>query len=92
MSILIDPPWLYANGAATTAAFRAVSGSPYLDLRWTKPIRRACCAQDRRDWMLDSGVFHCEHRRAGAATHAISAALLASCPLWLLLGWDHGRR
>jgi hypothetical protein len=42
--------------------------------------------------MLNSGVLKLDHRRAGRPTHAISAALFASYPLWLWLGWRDGRR
>ena len=79
-------------GAATTAAFWAVGVSLYLDRRWTRPIRRACRADDGRDRMLNSGVLRLDHRHAGAAAHAVAAALFASYPLWLWLGWRSGRR
>jgi hypothetical protein len=107
VSFLIDPPWLYANGralaklpprtaavtgAATMAGFWAVSVSLYLNRRWTKPIWEACRADDGRDWMLNSGVFRFDHERASTRTHAASAALFASYPLFLWLGYRHGRR
>jgi len=41
--------------------------------------------------MLNSGVLRLDHRRAGAPTHAVSAALFASYPLWLWLGMRHAR-
>ena len=81
-----------ATGAATIAVFWGVSISLYLNRRWTNPIAGACRAEDGRDWMLNSGVFRFDHRDAGPATHAASAALFASYPLWLWLGWRHGRR
>jgi len=81
-----------AAGAATMAAFWAVSVSLYLNRRWTEPIWKACRAEDGRDWMINSGVLRLDHRHAGPATHAASAALFASYPLWLWLGWSHGRR
>jgi hypothetical protein len=107
VSFLIDPPWLYANGrayarlapdhgaalgVATIAAFWAVSVSLYANRRWTRPIWRVCRAEDGRDWMLNSGVFGFEYRRPGPVTHATAAALFASYPLWLWLGWRDGRR
>ncbi len=106
MSFLIDPAWLYANGrilsrleppaataagAATMAAFWAVSVSLYLNRRWTHPIARLCRAEDGRDWMLNSGVLRLDHRRAGPRTHAVSAAIFATYPLWLWLGYRRGR-
>ena len=81
-----------AAGAAMMAAFWAVSVSLYLNRRWTNPIWKACRAEDERDWRLNSGVFRFDHAHAGPATHAASAALFASNPLWLWLGWSHGRR
>ena len=105
MSFLIDPPWLYANGraiastdhpaplaAGTMAVFWGVSIPLYLNQRWTRPIWRACRARSGRDWMLNSGVLRLEHRRPARRTHAISAAIFATYPLWLWLGYRHGKR
>ena len=69
-----------------------MSVSLYLNRRWTQPISEACRADDGRDWMLNSGVFRFDHRDPRPATHAASAALFASYPLWLWLGWRDGRR
>jgi hypothetical protein len=105
MSFLIDPPWLYANGraigatrrpaslaAGTMAVFWGVSIPLYLNARWTRPIWRACRAQSGRDWMLNSGVLKLDHREPSRRTHAVSAAIFATYPLWLWLGYRHGRR
>ena len=81
-----------ATGAVTIAAFWITSISLYLNLPWTKPIWKACGAKSGRDWMLNSGVVGFDHKRPGPPTHVISALLFASYPLWLCLGWDHGRR
>jgi hypothetical protein len=81
-----------ALGAATMAGFWATSVSLYLDRRWTAPIWRACRARSGRDWMLNSGVLRFAFDRVGARTHAVSALLFASYPLWLWLGHRHGRR
>jgi len=81
-----------AVGAATMAGFWAVSVSLYLNRRWTQPIWEACRADDGRDWMLNSGVFRFDHRHAGTGTHAAAAALFAAYPIFLWLGWIHGRR
>ena len=81
-----------ALGAATIGAFWAVSISLYANRRWTRPIWEACGADDGRDWMLNSGVFRFDHAHAGPVTHATSAALFATYPLWLWLGWRAGRR
>lgn len=81
-----------AVGAATMGAFWAVSVSLYLNRRWTRPIWELCRARDGRDWMLNSGVLRIDAGHAGTPTHAVSAALFASYPLWLWVGWRHGRR
>jgi hypothetical protein len=106
VSFLVDGPWLYGTGrvyartgdrtaavlgAATIAGFWAVSVSLYLNRPWTWPIAKACRAQDGRDWMLNSGVLRIDHERAGPRTHAIAAALFATYPLCLWLGYRHGR-
>jgi hypothetical protein len=81
-----------AAGAATIAAFWAVSVSLYLNRRWTHPIARAWRARTGRDWMLNSGVLRLDHEEPGRATHAVSAAIFATYPLWLWLGWRDGRK
>lgn len=108
MSFLIDPPWLYATGraagtrlepdtaaklgTATMAVFWGTSISLYLDRRWTQPIATLCRAESGRDWMLNSGVFRFPYKRVGRGTHVTAAALFASYPLWLWLGYEHARR
>jgi hypothetical protein len=91
-AITREPRTAAALGAATVGAFGAMSISLYANRRWTRPIWEACGAKDGRDWMLNSGVLRLDHRRAGPGTHAVAAALFASYPLWLWLGWQHGRR
>ena len=80
-----------AAWAGTIAVFLATSVSLYLNREWTRPIWRACRAEDGRDWMLNSGVFRFDHQRAGARTHAVAALLFATYPLWLWLGYRRGR-
>jgi hypothetical protein len=107
MSFLIDPPWLYANGRvlaqaprehqrplalATIATFLVTSISLYLDRGWTRPIWRLCRARSGRDWMLNSGVLRIDPERAGPRTHAVSALLFATYPVWLWLGLRNARR
>jgi hypothetical protein len=81
-----------ALGAATMATFWGVSISLYLNKRWTKPIWKACRAEDGRDWMLNSGVLRLDHENAGAKTHAVSAIIFATYPYWLWKGYKDGRR
>ena len=80
-----------AFGAATMAVFWGVSIPLYLDHRWTRPIWRACRARSGRDWMLNSGVTRLDARGAGAATHAVAAAIFAAYPYWLWRGIQTGR-
>ena len=77
---------------ATAGAFLVTSISLYLNLPWTKRIWEACRAQDGRDWMLNSGVFRFDFRRAGRRTHAISALLFLTYPWWLRFGEKRSRR
>ena len=81
-----------ALGAATIGVFWLVSVSLYLNREWTDPIARACRAEDGRDWMLNSGVFSFDHRRAGSRTHAVAALLFLTYPVWLWLGYRRGLR
>ncbi len=85
-------PTAKAVEGATIGAFLATSISLYLERPWTKPIWRACRASSGRDWMLNSGVFKLDWRRAGPRTHLASALLFATYPLWLALGLKRGRR
>ena len=80
-----------ALGAGTLAAFLGTSISLYFDRTWTNPIWKACRARSGRDWMLNSGVLDLRYRRVGTTTHVVSALLFASYPLWLWLGYRHGR-
>ncbi len=77
---------------ATMTVFWGVSVSLYQNRGWTKPIWWLCRAASGRDWMLNSGVLHLDHERAGAVTHAVSATIFASYPYWLWLGMRSGRQ
>jgi hypothetical protein len=79
-------------GTGTVALFWVTSISLYLNRDWTRGIWEACGAADGRDWMLNSGVFRFDATRAGPRTHALAALLFATYPLWLWLGYRHGRR
>ena len=87
-----DPRTAQALAAGTIASFWLVSVSMYLNLAWTRPLARACRAEDGRDWMLNSGVFRFDHRRAGSGTHVLAALLFLTYPLWLALGYRRGLR
>ncbi len=79
-------------GLGTVAIFWLVSVSLYLNRDWADPLAKACRAKNGRDWMLNSGVFRFDHRRAGPRTHAIAAAIFLTYPLWLWLGYHRGMR
>ena len=81
-----------AFGAAYMGLFWGVSVALYLDRGWTGPIWRLCGARSGRDWMLNSGVFGFDWRRAGPRTHRLAGAILATYPVWLWLGVRRGRR
>jgi hypothetical protein len=81
-----------ALGAGTVGAFWIVSVALYLNRPWTDRIATACGADSGRDWMLNSGVFRFDHRRAGPRTHAVAALIFLTYPLWLWLGFARGRR
>lgn len=80
-----------AVGAAFMAVFWGVSIGLYRNQRWTKPVWKLCRAQSGRDWMLNSGVLRLDHEHAGRRTHAISALIFATYPLWLWLGMRGGQ-
>jgi len=107
MSLLIDPPLLYASGrvmaratpprwraalaAATVVALQFTGVSLYLNRPWTRPIWRVCRARSGRDWMLNSDVLRFDADRAGTSTHLVSGALFATYPLWMWLGLRDNR-
>ena len=69
--------------------FWGVSVGLYLDQGWTQPVWKLCRAE--------SGATGCstpasrlDWRRAGRRTHAASAAIFATYPLWLWLGMRRG--
>ena len=81
-----------AVGAAYMAVFWGISVGLYLDQGWTRPVWKLCRAASGRDWMLNSGVFRFDWRRAGPRTPRVAAAIFATYPLWLWLGLRRGRR
>jgi hypothetical protein len=72
--------------AAVLGLFVATSVSLYANARWTHWLARLCRAESGRDWMLNSGVFDFDHEGAGLPTHAVSAAIFCTYPLWIRLG------
>lgn len=107
MSFLLDPPLLVASGAvierafpeedrdmaeaATLGVFLGFSIGLYLNVPGLGFLWRPFRAKGGRDFMLNSGVFHCDAENAGWKTHAASAAVFATYPFWLKLGRKVGR-
>ena len=80
-------------GVLTIAAFWAGAAAFWFDHPATAPIRRALVYRSGREFMLrfplpDRG----RRRRRDVREDALAVAVFASYPLWLWLGWDHGRR
>lgn len=78
--------------AATLAAFLSTSVSLYLNLGWSAWIAELCGAENGRDWMLNSGVFHLAYEDVGWGTHSVAIALFVTYPLWLWVGVRIGDR
>jgi hypothetical protein len=77
---------------AIDATFFAVSVPMYLNAEWTEPIWKPTGAESGRDWMINSQVFHFEHKRPSWRTHLAAAALFATYPLWLRFGLKLAQR
>ena len=108
MSLLADPPLLFANGEAyarvaphrmpavgaalSIALFWGVSIPLYLNARWTRPLWRFLPGRDGRDFMVNFPGLRVDTRRIGTRTHVLAAVVFATYPAWLWLGWSHGRR
>ena len=73
-------------GAAVLGTFLVTSGALYANAPWIRWFWKACRAETGRDWMLNSGVFHVDHRRVGWPTHLLGMALFATYPAWLRAG------
>jgi hypothetical protein len=77
---------------AVDATFFAVSIPLYLNAEWTEPVWKPTGAESGRDWMINSRVFRFDHEKPTWRTHAVSAAIFATYPIWLRLGLVLGRR
>ena len=78
--------------AAVLGTFFVTSGALYANASWIRPFWEACRAESGRDWMLNSGVFRFDHRRARWPTHLLGLAIFATYPSWLRLGRRLARR
>ena len=107
MSLLADPPLLFASGdayarlaprrqptagaVALIALFWGVSIPLYLNARWTRPVWRFLPGRDGRDFMVNFPGLRVDATRIGPRTHVLAAVVFASYPAWLWLGWARGR-
>lgn len=78
--------------AATLGAFYITSVSLYYNREWTRWIWEMCRAESGRDWMINSGVFRFDHKNVSPRGHALAAAIFATYPLWLKLGYALAER
>ena len=77
---------------STIGTFYITSISLYFNREWTRWIWEMCKAESGRDWMINSGVFHFDHENVSKKGHAISAAMVATYPLALRLGYKLAAR
>ena len=84
-----------AAGALTVALFWAGAAAFWFDHAATKDMRSSLGYRSGREFMLRFPLpdrSRREQRRNRARDDAIAVAVFASYPIWLWLGWDHGRR
>jgi hypothetical protein len=81
-----------ALGAAVVGTFWGVAAAIWLDHPATVPVRKALGYRSGREFMLRFPLPDRGRRREDPRETALGIAALASYPLWLRLGWDHGRR
>jgi hypothetical protein len=78
--------------ALTVAFYWSVSLSLYANLDWVDWLAKWCGAQNGRDWMLNSGVFHFDFLTPGTTTHVVSGLIFLTYPIWISLGAAAGAR
>ena len=81
------------TGMLTVAGFWTFAAALWFDHPATVPLRRRLGYRSGREFMLrfplpDRG----RRRRDDPRETAIALGVFATYPLWLWLGWDHGRR
>lgn len=77
---------------AVLATFLGISTGLYMNLPGLGFVWKPFRAKSGRDWMLNSGVFHCNYEHPPLRTHLVSAAIFATYPMWLKLGHRLARR
>ena len=78
--------------AGTLAAFLGAGVSLYANAPGSRAVARRFGSRDGRDFMVNWPALGVDTRRAGDGLHAVAAAVFATYPLALWLGWRHGRR
>ena len=101
MSFLIDPPLLFATGAAAgkrvpmkrlappvLGVFWWAGAAFYRNAAWTKPLMRVLPGRDGRDFMWTTGVLPIPHgkRRERGKWDRRALAVFATYPIYLWLG------
>jgi hypothetical protein len=84
-----------AAGVLTVAAYWTAAAAFWFDHASARPIRKALGYRSGREFMLRFPLperSRRAQRQNRGRDHAIGVAAIASYPLWLWLGWDHGRR
>ena len=79
-------------GAGVIGIFWGVGAAIWHDHPATVPLRRALGYRSGREFMLRFPLPDRRRRRRDPRETALGMAALATYPLWLWLGWDHGRR
>ncbi len=82
--------YIWALSLLTLILFWSISISLYFNLPWVHWIAELCHAQNGRDWMINSGVFHFDIENLPDFAHVLSGFLFATYPLWLWLGIQLG--
>jgi hypothetical protein len=93
-SFLLDPPMLFGNGMLIGRLFGDHHGERRSVVRGLEALTIAGDVRSRVRTGLDVelGVFSFDHTPATPATHAVSAAILATYPWWLAAGVRTGAR
>ena len=84
-----------AAGALTVGVFWGAAAAFWFDLPAVRGLRKSLGYRSGREFMLRFPLPE-RSRRAQRGTRVrddvVAVAAFASYPLWLWLGWDHGRR
>jgi hypothetical protein len=82
-------------GALTLALFWGGAAAFWFDHPLTVPLRKSLGYRSGREFMLRFPLperGRRDQRRSRLRDDALALAAFASYPMWLWLGWDHGRR